>query len=762
VKASDRVDGPSIKCTRILCGVLLLIAFIFSAFVTGARALDKPRRVLILSAYNYTFPAATQVIDGVQTRLRERAPTQIAIDAEFLDLVRVADPAHELNTATFLQEKYARTPPDVVIVVGTAALQFIMKYRDAVAQQIPIVFAGVSWASYASVRPPPDVTGTIVELNLEKTLDLAEQLQPAARRLFVIAGNSPVEDRRWQEIARRTVENHARKFETTYLFGLSFDTLMTEVSRTPRDAIVIALTFFVDGAGNTFVSRDVAKEIARVSPAPVYGPYDTYIGNGVVGGFVETFVSLGATTADLVLEIVGGKDPATLPPRVNPQTYRVDARAMERWGLNQRDLPPGTTVLFKEPGLWDEHRNFVLGTIFIIVVQTAIVGALLFQRRRRRQAETSLKASEERMTFTAASANVGLWQFDRTTNELWTTDHCRAMFGLPGDVPLTRKTFHTAIHPDDRDIALATLRQTAITRQPTVTHVRVALPDNQMRWISIRARSRLDDQGTPNQLSGIFVDITDQKTAAAEAELHRQEVTHLTRISVLGQLSGAITHEVNQPLTAILSNAEAALHLLEQDAPDLVEIRDVLKDIVQEDNRAVEVVHRLHNLLKKGEAKAEPVDINELVNQTIALLRSELVGRCIMVKTDLAEDLPALSGDSVQLQQVLLNLFMNAMDAMASTPVALRLVMISTRATQSDTVKVVVKDRGPGIKPSQGGRLFEPFFTTKDHGLGLGLTICSTIVQAHGGKITLSNDDTDGGAIAGFSLPALEMTAATQ
>ena len=233
------------------------------------------------------------------------------------------------------------------------------------------------------------------------------------------------------------------------------------------------------------------------------------------------------------------------------------------------------------------------------------------------------------------------------------------------------------------------------------------------------------------------------------------------RVSVLGELSGSIAHEVNQPLTAILSNAQAALYLLAQRSPDLDEVRGALEDIVQEDNRAGEVIHRLRSLMKKGERKSEMVDVNDLVNSTVSLLNSELIGRRINVTVDLQDDLPATSGDPVQLQQVLLNLVMNAMDAMAATPIAQRVVEISTRSTQSGAVEISVKDRGPGIRPLENGRLFEPFYTTKEHGLGLGLTICSTIVQAHGGNLTLANSDV-GGAIAQLSVPSQEMLVAAQ
>ena len=754
------MDGPNVKRGSISLGVLLLIAVALSLPGGQARAADAPRRVLILHAHNFTFPATTIISEALRKRLLEQSPRRLEIEGDFLDLARRPEPAHALRMANFLREKYAGVRFDVVVMIGITGAPFLIEYRDMIAPGVPVVFSDVTRATYEALRLPPDITAVINEIDLGKTLELAERLQPGVRRLVVISGSDSV-DGRWRETARKAIEAHNPKLEAAYWFDIPYDKLLADVSRLPSDTIVMYLTFFSDSEGKRLIPKDVAAAIAKASSAPVYGFFETYLGTGIVGGYTDTYQSIGTTTADVALEILSGTNVITLPPRSNPRlAFRVDARAMDRWGLKRSNLPPGSVVLFSEPTLWEQHRYLVSAVALVLALQSAAVAALLFQRRKRRQAENSLRESEDRMTFTAASVNVGLWQFDRTTDELWATEHSRVLFGLASDIPLTRETFIAAVHPEDRRVAVSALRG-ALRGQPAMTDVRVVRPDGEVRWVRVRARSHLDEKGAPDQLSGLFLDITDRKAAETEAELQRQEVNHLMRVSVLGELSGAIAHEVNQPLTAILSNAQAALYLLGRDSPNLAEVRDALQDIVQEDNRAGDVIHRLRGLLKKGESRSEPVDLNELVDSTTALLRSEMIDRRVTVETELAAVLPTVFGDSVQLQQVLLNLIINAMDAMASTPVEQRRVNICTRETQTGTIEVLVKDHGPGIKPANGKQVFEPFYTTKDHGLGLGLTICSTIIHKHEGTLNLKNDDA-GGAIAEFSLPARVMLMAAQ
>jgi two-component system, LuxR family, sensor kinase FixL len=252
------------------------------------------------------------------------------------------------------------------------------------------------------------------------------------------------------------------------------------------------------------------------------------------------------------------------------------------------------------------------------------------------------------------------------------------------------------------------------------------------------------------------VDITERKLAELAAARQRHDLAHLARVTTLGELSSSLAHELTHPITAILSNAQAAQRFLADDNVDLDEIREILKDIVSEDERAGEVIHRLRLLLKKGEPQEhrDDVDLNEVIRNVVKLMRSDFLNRKVTVDTDLAQNLPPVTGDRVQLQQVLLNVALNGCEAMNGSDALERRLLIASQ-WENGAVQVSVVDRGSGIQEEKTEQVFERFYTTKREGMGLGLSVCRTIIDAHHGKIWATNN-ADRGATFHFSLPIIK------
>ena len=257
---------------------------------------------------------------------------------------------------------------------------------------------------------------------------------------------------------------------------------------------------------------------------------------------------------------------------------------------------------------------------------------------------------------------------------------------------------------------------------------------------------------------GLFVlasviDISARKALEQATARQRDELAHLSRVAMLGELSGSLAHELNQPLTAILSNAQAAQRFLAQSPPRVDQIDEILSDIVKSDHRARAVIQRLRSMLRKEESRHQTLDLNDVVEESLRLMRSDLLNRGVALGTALATALPAVSGDRNQLQQVLINVLMNACDAMDLQTTDRRL-RVSTRLNASGHVEIEVSDRGTGIAPAELERIFDPFVTSKAKGMGLGLAICRSIVDAHGGRLWATNN-ADVGATLHCELPAV-------
>jgi PAS domain S-box-containing protein len=356
----------------------------------------------------------------------------------------------------------------------------------------------------------------------------------------------------------------------------------------------------------------------------------------------------------------------------------------------------------------------------------------------RKRAEAALQSSEERFAkaFRSSPDAIAIARLPGSRiidiNDRW-----EAMFGYSRDEAIGRTAVDLGlfVHQDDRH----RLRD-LMDAQGYVRDFELDLRTKAGEVLRGVVASETVDMEENLCVISIIRDITKQKRGELEAAEHRRELAHLGRVVMLGELSGALAHELNQPLTAVLANARAVQRLLTQEPLNIVELQDILEDIAQDGRRAGDVIHHLRALLQKGEMQLRPLDLNELVTQVLELLHSDLIERRCAVETRLAHSLPLVNADRVQLQQVLLNLIVNACDAMNAEELHARRVTIVTAPTEAGSVQLSIADQGTGIPADQIDRVFEPFVTWKEHGLGLGLTICRSIVTAHGGRLWAVNN----------------------
>jgi len=378
--------------------------------------------------------------------------------------------------------------------------------------------------------------------------------------------------------------------------------------------------------------------------------------------------------------------------------------------------------------------------------------------RKLQESEAGLHEIEERMRLAVEGAEFGIWIRDFVRNEIWATDKWRELFGFPRTERLELDKILDRIRPEDRDVFRSILEKAAEGNGSYEADYRLVLPSGEMRWIGSHGRVECDSSGKPILIRGVSHDITGRKLAEMESQELRNEIAHVGRVSIMGQLASALAHEINQPLGAILRNAEAAELYLENASPDLEELRAILADIRKDDQRAGAVIDRMRALLRRQSLDKRPVDVGEFIGEVVSLVRSDAAARHVKLELTVAGHLPPVSGDLVHLQQVLLNLLVNGIDAVDEANRGDRRVRVTASLAGPRAVEIAVSDSGPGIPADKLTQIFEPFFTTKAKGMGMGLPICRTITEAHNGRLWAENK-TEGGASFRFTLPIAEESA---
>ncbi len=399
-------------------------------------------------------------------------------------------------------------------------------------------------------------------------------------------------------------------------------------------------------------------------------------------------------------------------------------------------------------------ENALALQLFVLVTATPLMLlAVVIEEERR--AKEALRQSANLMGLAAEAGNLAIWVWDVSGNDVWMTERGRSLFGLEPDARLDFAAVSERVHPEDRTARDGAITQALQTRGEYEMDYRVQQADGVTRWIHGRGRYVGPDDGAGPKLFGVSMDVTARKQAEASAAQERAELEHVARVATLGELTATLTHELQQPLAVILTNAYVGVRLLDEPEPDLQKVRSTLDDIHEVTERAGEVIGGMRAMLKRDSTPAAftNVDVNNVIRIVERVTHGDANLHKVTVHLDLSSDVRPVKGDSIQLQQVILNLMLNAFSAMSGTGLdGARRLVVRTNSTDDSNTRVEVQDNGAGIAAEQLESIFDPFVTSKPEGLGMGLSICRSIIERHGGRISAANNP-DRGATFSITLP---------
>jgi PAS domain S-box-containing protein len=526
----------------------------------------------------------------------------------------------------------------------------------------------------------------------------------------------------------------------------------------PQDIITISAFVITSFVVNFLVTRVRAEqrdhvraqEELRESEAKIRRLVDS----NIIGIFFSGLKGRVLEANDAFLHLVGHDRDDLVSGRIRwtdltpPEWRERDRRALAELSSNTI-AQPYEKEFFRKDG--NRVRVLIGGALFEEGGNEGV--AFVVDLTERKRAEEALRESE-RSARSAIDGIAGLIAIMAPNGEIETVN--RQVFEYFGRSLEELKNWGTndAVHPEDLPRVLELVKRAIASGIPYHYELRLRRFDGEYRWFDNRGVRIRDDSGRIARWYVLLTDIEDRTRALARLDQMQSDFAHMNRVATMGQLTASITHEVNQPITAAVTYALAARRFLNADPPNFREVDDALSLIGKEGNRAGEVIERVRALVKKVPARKDSVAIDDAILEVIALTRTEAANNSVSVRTQFAEGLPPVRGDRVQLQQVMLNLIVNAIRAMSGIGEGARELQISIDAVPSEGgVRVGVRDTGPGLSPESLSRLFEPFYTTKPGGMGMGLSICRSIIEAHGGRLWAIPCEPQG-ALFQFTIPA--------
>jgi signal transduction histidine kinase len=602
-----------------------LVVFLAASLGCPAGFAAEPKRVMLLHSFGQGFKPWSEYAKAIRVELERQSPWPLDITEHSLVTARSPDEDPEVPFVEYLRALSAKRLPDIIVSIGAPAAAFVQRHRQQLFAATPMVLMAVDQRRVQYSDLTANDTAVAVRINYLSAFENILQVLPDTKDVLVVVGTSPIE-KFWKEAIGKEVEPLANRIKLSWTDELSFEALLKQASALPPHTAIFWELMIVDAAGVVHEGDTPLTRLHAVANAPIFSYDESFFGSGVVGGPLLLVADSSQQAAAVAVRILGGEKPGEIrAPPVQFASPMFDWREMQRWGVSEGRLPPGSKILFRGPTAWEQYHAYILAVTAAILIQAALIIWLLYEHRRRRVAE-------------------------------------------------------------------------------------------------VEARHRMS------------------------------ELAHMNRRATVGELSASLAHELNQPLGSILTNAETAELIANSPSPDMAEIKEIMADIKRDDLRAAEIIRRLRNILKKAPSETRDLDLNEVVREVFDFLAVQAGARGVALSNVPAQQMLQVHGDRIQVQQVILNLILNGMEAMADAPAGQRKIIGRLAQLDEAFAEISIYDFGSGISSADLEKVFDPFFTTKMEGMGMGLSIARTIVEAHGGRIWAENHAA-GGAVFRFTLP---------
>src|SRR6516165_4086579 len=463
------------------------------------------------------LPFAQGISAAFRAALNARSAERIAVYAENLDLVRSSGPRYEEILKTYLREKYRDRPIGVITTIGPAALTFMLRARPELWPDVPAIFASVDPETAAQVQIPVGVTGLVRRQTVRDSVSVARALMPNLKRIALVG------DRLERQNFRRHFEQEipllAAEVEIIDLTGLPMVELRKRVATLPEDTVIYFTTLTFDGDRPAYISRDALVSIAEVANRPIVVDLEPNVGYGGVGGLVADPDRIGSEAARLVLRILNGESAADIPVLAGNFVRPVfDWGELRRWNVSEHRLPAGSDVLFRQPGLWEQYKWYILAAAALVVIEAAFIVVLLANRRR-------LQASEDRISLAADAADLYCWEWEIPSDQVWTTGTGRNALDWRPSRPLTFEQVMERVHPDDRESMRQALQRSVEGGGDYEVDYRLVAPGVDTRWLAARGRCEFDRDGKPLRMRGVTIDITKRRQAEEALIASEQRVS---------------------------------------------------------------------------------------------------------------------------------------------------------------------------------------------------------------------------------------------